>query len=61
LEGYYGDGDPENLYRRVPGRAELLDGTASVSCWLYEYLGPLLEARLLHEGVWEHPAHSVRA
>jgi gamma-glutamylcyclotransferase (GGCT)/AIG2-like uncharacterized protein YtfP len=52
VEEYYGEGDPNNLYRRVKYRAELLNGEGSVSCWLYEYVGPLEGASLINSGVW---------
>ncbi|MGD8370272.1 MAG: gamma-glutamylcyclotransferase [Syntrophobacterales bacterium] len=52
VEEYYGEEDPHNLYRRVKYRAELLDGGGSVSCWLYEYVGPLEGAELIESGVW---------
>ncbi|UCG11694.1 MAG: gamma-glutamylcyclotransferase [Deltaproteobacteria bacterium] len=52
VEQYYGERDPENLYRRVDYKAELLDGGGHVSCWLYEYVGPLDEACLIKSGVW---------
>jgi gamma-glutamylcyclotransferase (GGCT)/AIG2-like uncharacterized protein YtfP len=52
VEEYYGEGDPNNLYRRVKYRAELLDGGGFVSCWLYEYVGPLEGAELIESGVW---------
>ncbi|UCE83453.1 MAG: gamma-glutamylcyclotransferase [Deltaproteobacteria bacterium] len=52
VEEYYGEEDPQNLYRRVKYRAELLDGGGSVSCWLYEYVGPLEGAELIESGVW---------
>ena len=53
VEEYYGEGDPNNLYRRIKYRAELLDGGGSVSCWLYEYVGPLEGANIIKSGVWE--------
>jgi len=53
VEEYFGEGDPNNLYRRVKYRAELLDGGGSVSCWLYEYVGPLEGADIIKSGVWK--------
>ena len=52
VEEYYGDGDPNNLYRRVMHEAELLNGEGSISCWVYEYVGPLDEAGFIESGVW---------
>jgi gamma-glutamylcyclotransferase (GGCT)/AIG2-like uncharacterized protein YtfP len=52
VEEYHGEGDPNNLYRRVEHEAELLTGGGSVSCWLYEYVGPLEGAELIASGMW---------
>lgn len=53
LEGYHGEGHPENLYRRVQVKAELVSGE-EIPCWLYEYVGPLgSDPQRLHEGIWE--------
>jgi len=52
VEEYYGDGDPNNLYRRVLHEAELLNGEGSINCWVYEYVGPLDEAEFIESGVW---------
>jgi len=53
VEEYHGDGDPNNLYRRVVHEAELLNGEGFVSSWIYEYVGPLEGASLIESGVWE--------
>ena len=52
VEEYYGEGDPNNLYRRVEHEAEFLNGEGLISCWVYEYVGPLDEAELIESGVW---------
>ena len=52
VEEYYGEGDPNNLYRRVVHEAELLNGEGFISCWLYEYVGPLEGASLIESGIW---------
>jgi gamma-glutamylcyclotransferase (GGCT)/AIG2-like uncharacterized protein YtfP len=52
VEEYYGEGDPNNLYRRVEHEVELLSGEGVISCWLYEYVGPLEGANLIESGVW---------
>jgi gamma-glutamylcyclotransferase (GGCT)/AIG2-like uncharacterized protein YtfP len=52
IEEYYGEGDPHNLYRRVEHEAELLNEGGLVSCWLYEFMGPLEGASLIEGGVW---------
>jgi len=52
VEEYYGAGDPNNLYRRVEHEAELLNGAGRVTCWLYEYVGPLERAEVLESGIW---------
>ncbi len=52
IEEYYGEGDPHNLYRRVEHEAELLNETGLVTCWLYEYVGPMEGASLIESGVW---------
>ena len=53
VEEYYGEGDSNNLYRRVQHEAELLDEVRTITCWLYEYVGPLDGAQLLEGGIWE--------
>ena len=53
VEEYYGEGDPNNLYRRVEHEAELLNGEGFISCWVYEYVGPLDDAELIENGVWQ--------
>ena len=53
VEEYYGEGDPHNLYRRVEHEAELLNGEGFITCWVYEYVGPLEGASLINSGVWE--------
>ena len=53
VEEYYGEGDPNNLYRRVEHEAELLNGEGFITCWVYEYLGPLDEAEFIESGVWQ--------
>ena len=53
VEEYYGEGDPNNLYRRVEHEAELLNGEGFITCWLYEYVGRLDEAELIETGVWD--------
>jgi len=53
VEEYYGEGDPNNLYRRVEHEAELLNGEGFITCWVYEYVGPLEGASLIKSGVWE--------
>ncbi len=52
VEEYYGEGDPNNLYRRLRHRAELLDGKGLITCWVYEYVGSLEGASLIKSGVW---------
>ena len=56
VEEYHGEEDPNNLYRRVEHQAELLKGKRLVSCWLYEYVGPLDGASLIESGVWRGAA-----
>ncbi|MFP3871221.1 MAG: gamma-glutamylcyclotransferase [Syntrophobacteria bacterium] len=51
IEAYWGEGDPDNLYRRVRGNAEVAGGRL-IPCWLYEYVGPMEHARLLENGIW---------
>lgn len=53
VEEYYGAGDPNNLYRRVEHEAELLNGEGFITCWVYEYVGPLDEAEFIESGVWQ--------
>ena len=53
VEEYYGEGDPNNLYRRVEHDAELLNEEGFIPCWVYEYVGPLGEAEFIETGVWE--------
>ena len=53
VEEYYGEGDPNNLYRRVEHEAELLNGEGFINCWVYEYVGPLDDAELIENGVWQ--------
>ena len=53
VEEYYGEGDPNNLYRRVEHDAELLNEEGFVTCWVYEYVGPLDEAEFIETGFWE--------
>jgi gamma-glutamylcyclotransferase (GGCT)/AIG2-like uncharacterized protein YtfP len=53
VEEYYGEGDSNNLYRRVQHEAEVLDEVGTITCWLYEYMGPLDGAQLLERGIWE--------
>ena len=53
VEEYYGEGNPNNLYRRVEHEAELLNGEGFISCWVYEYVGPLEGARLIKDGDWQ--------
>ena len=52
VEEYYGEGDPNNLYRRVEHEAELLNGEGFINCWVYEYVGSLDEAEFIKSGVW---------
>jgi len=52
VEEYYGEGDPNNLYRRVEHEAELLNEEGFISCWVYEYVGSLDEAVFIESGVW---------
>ena len=52
VEEFYGQGNPNNLYRRVEHEAELLNGEGFVTCWVYEYVGPLEGAELLESGMW---------
>jgi gamma-glutamylcyclotransferase (GGCT)/AIG2-like uncharacterized protein YtfP len=52
VEEYYGEGNPNNLYRRVEQKAELLNGQGFITCWVYEYVGPLDEAEFIESGVW---------
>ena len=52
VEEYYGDGDPNNLYRRVEHEVELLNREGFITCWVYEYVGPLEGASLIKNGVW---------
>ncbi|MCG6918293.1 MAG: gamma-glutamylcyclotransferase [Deltaproteobacteria bacterium] len=56
VEEYYGEGNPNNLYRRVEHEAELLNGEGFITCWLYEYVGPLRGAVLIEGGVWNGAA-----
>jgi gamma-glutamylcyclotransferase (GGCT)/AIG2-like uncharacterized protein YtfP len=56
VEEYHGEGDPNNLYRRVEHEAELLNEEGSVACWLYEYVGPLDEAEPIESGLWNGAA-----
>ena len=53
VEEYYGEGDPNNLYRRVEHEAELLNGEGFINCWVYEYVGSLDEAEFIESGVWQ--------
>ena len=53
VEEYFGDGNPNNLYRRVEHEAELLNGEGFITCWVYEYVGPLEGASLIENGVWD--------
>ena len=53
VEEYYGEGDPNNLYRRVEHDAELLNEEGFIPCWVYEYVGPLDEAEFIETGIWE--------
>ena len=53
VEEYYGEGDPNNLYRRFEHEAELLNGDGFISCWVYEYVGPVDEAEFIDNGVWQ--------
>ena len=53
VEEYYGEGNPNNLYRRVEREAELLNGEGFVTCWVYEYVGSLEGAELLESGIWQ--------
>jgi gamma-glutamylcyclotransferase (GGCT)/AIG2-like uncharacterized protein YtfP len=53
VEEYYGEGDPNNLYRRVEREAEFLNGEGFITCWVYEYVGPLDEAEFIESGLWE--------
>jgi len=52
VEEYYGEGNPNNLYRRVEQKAELLNGEGFITCWVYDYVGPLEGAGLIESGVW---------
>ncbi|UCG20912.1 MAG: gamma-glutamylcyclotransferase [Deltaproteobacteria bacterium] len=52
VEEYYGEGNPNNLYRRVEQKAELLNGEGFITCWVYEYVGPLEGVSLIKNGVW---------
>ena len=52
VEEYYGEGDPNNLYRRVEHEAELLNGEGFISCWVYEYVGSLEGTSIIKSGVW---------
>ena len=56
VEEYYGEGNPNNLNRRVEHEAELLNGEGFITCWLYEYVGPLRGAVLIEGGVWNGAA-----
>ncbi len=53
VEEYYGQGDPNNLYRRVEHEAELLNEESFITCWVYEYVGPMDEAEFIESGVWQ--------
>jgi gamma-glutamylcyclotransferase (GGCT)/AIG2-like uncharacterized protein YtfP len=53
VEEYYGEDDPNNLYRRVEHEAELLNGEGLITCWVYEYVGPLDEALFIESGDWQ--------
>jgi gamma-glutamylcyclotransferase (GGCT)/AIG2-like uncharacterized protein YtfP len=53
VEEYYGEGDPNNLYRRVEHEVELLTGGGFITCWVYEYVGPMDEAEFIASGVWQ--------
>lgn len=52
VEEYYGEGNTNNLYRRVQHEAELLNGEGFITCWVYEYVGPMDEAEFIESGVW---------
>ena len=52
VEEYYGEGNPNNLYRRVEHEAELLNGEGFITCWVYEYVGSLAGAEFIENGVW---------
>jgi len=54
VEEYRGEGDPNNLYRRVLHEVEL-NGGEFISCWVYEYVGSLEGASVLPGGVWNGP------
>jgi gamma-glutamylcyclotransferase (GGCT)/AIG2-like uncharacterized protein YtfP len=56
VEEYYGEGDPNNLYRRVELEAELLNGNGFIACWAYEYVGSLQGASVIESGVWNGAA-----
>ena len=53
VEEYYGEGNPNNLYRRVEHEAELLNGEGFITCWVYEYVGPMDEVEFIESGVWQ--------
>lgn len=55
VEDYHGEENPDNLYRRVHHKAELINGAGFVPCWLYEYVGPVEGAELIECGVWHGP------
>jgi gamma-glutamylcyclotransferase (GGCT)/AIG2-like uncharacterized protein YtfP len=44
--------DPNNLYRRVEHEVELLNREGFITCWVYEYVGPMDEAEFIESGVW---------
>lgn len=52
VEEYYGEGNPNNLYRRVEHEVELLNGERFITCWVYEYMGSLEGAKFIESGVW---------
>lgn len=52
VEEYYGEGEPNNLYRRVEREVELLNGEGFITCWVYEYVGPLERADFIESGIW---------
>ena len=52
VEEYYGEGNPNNLYRRVEHEAELLNGEGFITCWVYEYVGSLQGVSLIKSGIW---------
>lgn len=55
LEGFRGEGHPENLFTRRLVTARDRRGRRR-QCWAYVYEGPVWEARRIPSGVWTKPS-----